>query len=146
MKIAIRREPIDGERRVAATPAAVAQYVTAGYAVTVEKGAGVAAGYADAAYSEAGATLAASIPLKGVDVLVHVRPLDAATIAALPKGAVTIGFASPASELDGVAALADRGVTAFSLELIPRISRAQSMDALTYSKPPCGSPASFRSS
>lgn len=131
MKIAVRREPIEGERRVAATPAAVAQYVAAGYTVTVEKGAGVAAGYADAAYGEAGATLAASIPLKSVDVLVHVRPLDAATIGALPTGAITIGFASPASELDGVAALAARGVTAFSLELIPRISRAQSMDALT---------------
>lgn len=131
MQIAIRREPIDGELRVAATPATVSQYVAAGYAVTVEKGAGVAAGHADAAYAEAGATLAASIPLSKVDVLAHVRPLDAATIAKLPKGAVTVGFASPASELDGVAALAARGVTAFSLELIPRISRAQSMDALT---------------
>jgi len=131
MKIAIRREPIEGERRVAATPAAVAQYVAAGYAVTLEKGAGVAAGYADAAYAEAGATLAASIPLKTVEVLVHVRPLEATTIAGLPKGAITIGFASPASELDGVEALAARGITAFSLELIPRISRAQSMDALT---------------
>lgn len=131
MKIAIRREPIEGERRVAATPAAVAQYVAAGYAVTLEKGAGVAAGYADAAYADAGATLAASIPLEATEVLVHVRPLDAATIAALPTGAITIGFASPASELDGVEALAARGITAFSLELIPRISRAQSMDALT---------------
>ncbi len=131
MQIAIRREPIDGELRVAATPATVSQYVAAGYAVTVEKGAGVAAGHADAAYADAGATLVASIPLAKINVLAHVRPLDAATIAALPKGAVTVGFASPASELDGVAALAERGVTAFSLELIPRISRAQSMDALT---------------
>ena len=131
MQIAIRREPIEGELRVAATPATVSQYVAAGYAVTVEKGAGVAAGHADAAYADAGATLAASIPLSKVDVLAHVRPLDAATIAKLRKGAITVGFASPASELDGVAALAARGVTAFSLELIPRISRAQSMDALT---------------
>ncbi|MCA1942887.1 MAG: Re/Si-specific NAD(P)(+) transhydrogenase subunit alpha [Yonghaparkia sp.] len=131
MKIAIRREPIEGERRVAATPAAVAQYVAAGYAVTVQKGAGLAAGYPDSAYAEAGAELAASIPLSKVDVLAHVRPLDRETIATLPKGAITVGFASPASELDGVQALADRGVTAFSLELIPRISRAQSMDALT---------------
>ncbi len=131
MKIAIRREPIEGERRVAATPAAVAQYIAAGYTVSVEKGAGIAAGYADAAYVDAGATLVVSIPLKTVEVLVHVRPLDAPTIGALPKGAITIGFASPASELDGVAALAARGITAFSLELIPRISRAQSMDALT---------------
>ncbi len=131
MHIAIRREPIDGELRVAATPATVSQYVAAGYAVTVEKGAGVAAGHADAAYAEAGASLAASIPLSKVDVLAHVRPLDAATIANLRKGAITVGFASPASELDAVAALAAREVTAFSLELIPRISRAQSMDALT---------------
>lgn len=131
MKIAIRREPIEGERRVAATPAAVAQYVAAGYAVTVQKGAGIPAGYPDAAYAEAGAELAASIPLAKVDVLAHVRPLDRDTIGTLPKGAITVGFASPASELDGVQALAVRGVTAFSLELIPRISRAQSMDALT---------------
>lgn len=131
MKIAIRREPIDGEKRVAATPAAVAQYVAAGFAVTVQNGAGVNAGYADAAYTEAGAELASSIPLASTQVLVHVRPLDAETIAALPSGAITIGFASPASELDGVEALAARGITAFSLELIPRISRAQSMDALT---------------
>ena len=131
MKIAIRREPIEGERRVAATPAAVVQYVAAGFVVTVEGGAGIAAGFADAAYAEAGATLAASILLTATEVLVHVRPLDAATIAALPKGAITIGFASPASELDGVEALAAKGITSFSLELIPRISRAQSMDALT---------------
>jgi len=131
MQIAIRREPIEGEKRVAATPATVSQYVTAGYSVVVEKGAGIAAGHADAAYAEAGASLVPTIPLPKTQVLAHVRPLDAATIATLPKGAVTIGFASPASELDGIAALATRGVTAFSLELIPRISRAQSMDALT---------------
>ena len=131
MQIAIRREPIEGERRVAATPATVSQYIAAGFAVTIEKGAGVAAGHADAAYADAGAQVVASIPLSKVQVLAHVRPLDSGTIAKLPKGALTIGFASPASELDAVAALAQRGVTAFSLELIPRISRAQSMDALT---------------
>jgi NAD(P) transhydrogenase subunit alpha len=131
MKIAVRREPIDGERRVAATPAAVARYVAAGFDVTVEKGAGVEAGYADTAYADAGAALAATVPLKSAEVVLHVRPLEATTIASLPKGAITIGFASPASELDGVEALAKREVTAFSLELIPRISRAQSMDALT---------------
>lgn len=131
MQIAIRREPIDGEKRVAATPATVSHYVQAGYTVAVQKGAGLAAGHPDAAYLEAGAELVASIPLSTTQVLAHVRPLDAATIAKLPQGAITVGFASPASELDAVAALAARGVTAFSLELIPRISRAQSMDALT---------------
>lgn len=131
MDIAVRREPIEGERRVAATPASTAHYLKNGLTVTIEREAGVDAGYPDAAYAEAGATLVDAIDLGRVDVLAHVRPLDAATIAALPSGAVTVGFASPASELEGVAALAARGVTAFSLELIPRISRAQSMDALT---------------
>lgn len=131
MQIAIRREPIAGERRVAATPASVAHYVSEGYQVVVERGAGALAGYPDEAYADAGATLVDSVDLSTADVLAHVRPLDVATVAALRPGAVTVGFAAPAGSLDTVAALADRGVTAFSLELVPRISRAQSMDALT---------------
>jgi NAD(P) transhydrogenase subunit alpha len=131
MKISVRREPIIGERRVAATPTAVAQYIAAGFTVSVEKGAGESAGYADDSYADAGADMVKTVPVKSAEILLHVRPLDPATIASLPKGAITIGFASPASELDGVEALAKREVTAFSLELIPRISRAQSMDALT---------------
>jgi len=131
MQIAIRREPIDGERRVAATPATVRQYVDSGYSVVVERGAGHAAGHADDSYVDAGATLVDTIDLAQADLLVHVRPLDLATIGALRDGAATVGFGAPAAELDAVQALADRGVTAFALELIPRISRAQSMDALT---------------
>lgn len=131
MQIAIRREPIEGERRVAATPATVATYVREGYQVVVERDAGAASGYPDQAYADAGATLVDAVDLDAADVLAHVRPLDPATIAALKPGAVTVGFAAPAGELEAVAALADRGVTAFALELVPRISRAQSMDALT---------------
>lgn len=131
MQIAIRREPIEGERRVAATPATAAHYVSEGYELVVERGAGALAGYPDEAYADAGASLVESVELASADVLAHVRPLDAATVAALRPGAVTVGFAAPAGSLDTVAALADRGVTAFSLELVPRISRAQSMDALT---------------
>lgn len=131
MQIAIRREPIPGEHRVAATPATVAQYISSGFTVSLERGAGIAAGYPDDAYRDAGAVLVDAVDLATADVVAHVRPLDTATIARLKKGAITIGFASPASELDGVSAMAQRGVTAFSLELIPRISRAQSMDALT---------------
>lgn len=131
MQIAIRREPIEGERRVAATPATVATYVREGYQVVVQRDAGAASGYPDAAYFDAGATLVDAVDLTAVDVLAHVRPLEPATIAALKPGAVTVGFAAPAGELDAVAALAARRVTAFSLELVPRISRAQSMDALT---------------
>ncbi len=131
MRIAVRREPDPGERRVAGTPESVRQLVGAGLEVTVEAGAGIAAGYPDADYAAAGATVSKKLDLAKTDVLAHVRPLGPDVIAALRTGAITVGLASPASELAGVAALRDRGVTAFALELVPRISRAQSMDALT---------------
>ncbi len=131
MRIAVRREPDPGERRVAGTPESVRQLVGVGLEVTVEAGAGIAAGYPDADYAAAGATVAKKLDLAKADVLAHVRPLGPDVITALRTGAITVGLASPASELAGVAALRDRGVTAFALELVPRISRAQSMDALT---------------
>jgi NAD(P) transhydrogenase subunit alpha len=129
--IAVRRERIPGERRVAATPETVKQLVGLGLDVQIEKGAGEAAGFSDAEYKEAGAKLVASIDLAKVDVLAHVRPLDPKDAKALKAGAVTVGLGSPASELPTVRALRDAKVTAFALELVPRISRAQSMDALT---------------
>lgn len=131
MRIAVLREPEPGERRVAATPETVAGYVAAGFQIDIEAGAGERAGIPDAAYRDAGATVTKTIAPKSVEVLAHVRPLSAAFAASLPAGAVTVGFGSPASELATVAALAKAKVTAFALELVPRISRAQSMDALT---------------
>jgi NAD(P) transhydrogenase subunit alpha len=131
LRIAVRREPDAGERRVAATPESVAQLVAVGLDVVVEAGAGTLAGYPDADYTAAGATVTKKLDAGKADALVHVRPLAAELIAGLKKGAVTVGLASPASELAGVAASRDRGVTAFALELVPRISRSQSMDALT---------------
>jgi len=131
MSIAVQREPHEGERRVAATPESVRQLVASGLAVTVETGAGLDAGHPDAAYEEAGAAIAARLDLATADALLHVRPLSPATIAQLPAGAVTVGLASPATELPSVVAARDAKVTAFALELVPRISRAQSMDALT---------------
>jgi len=129
--ISVRRERIPGERRVAATPETVAQLIGLGHAVQVEKGAGEAAGFPDAAYTEAGAKIVATITPAKVDVLAHVRPLTAADAKALPAGAVTVGLLSPASETATVKALRDAKITSFALELVPRISRAQSMDALT---------------
>ena len=129
--IAVRRERIPGERRVAATPETVKQLVGLGLAVEIEKGAGEAAGYSDAEYKDAGAKLVASVDLSKVGVLAHVRPLDVKDAKALKAGTVTVGLGSPASELPTVRALRDAKVTAFALELVPRISRAQSMDALT---------------
>ncbi|MBX3116119.1 MAG: Re/Si-specific NAD(P)(+) transhydrogenase subunit alpha [Cryobacterium sp.] len=131
MRVGVTREKRTGERRVAATPETVQQLVGLGLDVTVEKGAGAEAGYSDSSFKEAGATIAAALPYSSLDVLLHVRPLSPATVKLLKKGAVTIGLASPSTELPTVSALASGKITSFALELIPRISRAQSMDALS---------------
>ena len=131
MIVGVLKEPISGENRVAATPESVKQLVGKGLKVTVQKGAGVLAGYADDDYKAAGATVAPTVDPGKVDVLAHVRPLAPATIKKLTKGTVTVGLMSPASETEAVKALRDNKITSFALELVPRISRAQSMDALT---------------
>lgn len=131
MIVGVLKEPISGEKRVAATPESVKQLTGVGLKVTVQKGAGQAAGYSDADYAAAGATIAASVDPGKVDVLAHVRPLQTSVIKKLKKGAITVGLCSPASETEAVKALAGAKVTSFALELVPRISRAQSMDALT---------------
>ncbi|MFI2566544.1 NAD(P) transhydrogenase subunit alpha [Paenarthrobacter sp. NPDC018779] len=131
MKAGIARETLDGERRVAATPETVKQLVALGLAVEVESGAGVASGHSDDDYRSAGATLVPSLDLGTLDIYCHVRPLDPATAGGLRRGTVTVGLGSPSSELPTVRALAAGGITSFALELVPRISRAQSMDALT---------------
>jgi len=131
MRIAATREAgIGGERRVAITPETVAQYTAAGLDVTVEPGAGEQAGHPDSAYKAAGATLG-KVDLTKVDVLAHVSPIPVATAKKLKAGAVTVGLAAPGSDPAATAALRDGKVTSFALELLPRISRAQSMDALT---------------
>ncbi len=131
MKVGIGRERHEGERRVAATPETVAQMTKLGVGVLIESGAGTAAGHPDAAYMEAGASVVAELPVAELDVYCHVRPLTPERAAQMHPEMITIGLAAPAAELPTVAALAKAGVTAFALELVPRISRAQSMDALT---------------
>ncbi len=131
MKAGIARERREGERRVAATPETVKQLAGLGLEVLLESGAGLESGHPDEAYKEAGAWIVRELDLGTVDLLLHVRPLDPDMAKSLKQGAVTVGLASPSSELPTVRALADAGVTSFALELVPRISRAQSMDALT---------------
>jgi H+-translocating NAD(P) transhydrogenase subunit alpha len=116
---------------VAATPESAKQLVALGVELLIEAGAGTAAGHPDAAYLQSGAQIVPELDLAQLDVLAHVRPLDPNTVRSLKRGAITAGLASPSSELPTVEALADAGVTAFALELVPRISRAQSMDALS---------------
>lgn len=131
MILGVAKENIAGEKRVAQTPETVNALTALGFNVHVEKGAGEAAGYPDKDYEVAGAKLVKTVDLSKIDALAHVRPLPTAIITKLKKGAITVGLCSPASEAASVKALAKNGTTSFALELVPRISRAQSMDALT---------------
>lgn len=133
MKVAAPRERAADERRVALVPDSVTKLVAAHLEVSVESGAGEGAFLADDAFRQAGATVVAdeSALLRDADAVLKVQPPSNAEIGLLKKGVVLISFLQPATQADTVKALAARGVTSFSLELLPRISRAQSMDALS---------------
>ena len=129
MRIGVPRESAAGERRVALVPEVVAKLVEAGHEVLVERGAGSAASFEDDAYEQAGAQLADSA--WDADVVVKVQKPTAEETARLRAGAVLIGFLEPLTDPEGIDRLAARGVTAFAMESIPRITRAQAMDALS---------------
>lgn len=131
VKVAVASESLRGERRVALVPDVVTSLCKAGLEVVVQTGAGAAALASDAAFVGAGAEVVDAVEASAVDVLLHVRPLPTAVIGKLRPGTITIGFCSPSTELPMVEALRDARVTSFAIELVPRISRAQSMDALT---------------
>ena len=133
MKICVLTESRPGERRVALTPDIVAKLVGEGWDVTVQAGAGVAANYPDAAYIEAGATLAqgAEAALQGAAVVAKVNAPSADEAALLPSGAIAMSFLQPGQSEEALKVMAARNVTAVSFDLLPRISRAQSMDALS---------------
>jgi NAD(P) transhydrogenase subunit alpha len=133
VKVAVPKERTPEERRVALVPDTATKLVAAKLEVGVEAGAGAEAFVTDEAYQAAGAKLVSSASdlLKDADAVLKVQAPDAKEIGLLKNGAVLISFLQPATQGDIVKALAKRGVTAFSLELVPRISRAQSMDALS---------------
>ena len=124
----VPRETTPGERRVALVPDSVSRLAQAGIDVVVERGAGVAASFEDNAYREAGA--ATGDPWTG-DAVVKVQKPSAEETARLRNGQVVVGFLEPLTDADVIARLAERGVVAFALESIPRITRAQAMDALS---------------
>jgi H+-translocating NAD(P) transhydrogenase subunit alpha len=131
MKVGIPRETWPGEARVAVIPAAVAGLITSGLEVVVEQDAGVAAGFPDDAYRAQGATVASRADVfRSADVVLQVRATPGEP-ALLRSGQAVIGFADPLGAPQAVRALAATGVTLFSMELMPRITRAQSMDALS---------------
>ena len=133
MKVAIPKERAEDERRVALVPDTATKLIAAGLEVSVEEGAGSSAFVTDKAYQKAGVKVVkgAATLLKDADVVLKVQAPAAGEVDLLQKGAVLISFLQPATQGDIVRSLAKRGVTAFSLELVPRISRAQSMDALS---------------
>ncbi|MDQ2861063.1 MAG: Re/Si-specific NAD(P)(+) transhydrogenase subunit alpha [Pseudomonadota bacterium] len=131
--VAVTRERHVGETRVAITPDAVKKLLGLGLTVVVEAGAGLAASAADADYAAAGARLAPDLAgtLDGADILLKVRGPEQEEIAALKAGAVVVGLLNPHQDRALVEALARGRLTAFAMEFVPRISRAQAMDALS---------------
>lgn len=131
MRIAVPKEIKSGEKRVALVPDIISKLTKAGLEVVIESGAGVNAQAADQDFKAAGAEVKSGDVLTGADVVLSVQPLTPAQMKSLKKGAITISFLSPTGSVDSIDAAVAAGVTAFSLEMVPRISRAQSMDALT---------------
>ena len=131
MRIAVPKEIREGEKRVALVPDIINKLTRLGYEVSIESGAGTHSQATDEDFKSAGASVVNGDVLKDADVVLSVSPLTPAQMSSLKKGALTISFLSPVTAVDSIEAAANAGVTAFSLELVPRISRAQSMDALT---------------
>ena len=133
MRVAVPAEIVQGEKRVALVPEVIPQLVKLGHTVTVQAGAGMKAGFPDEAYSAAGATIVpeASGVYANADLILKVqRPTDA-ELDALPSGATLIGLLQPAADPSIFRELASRGITALTMELVPRTTRAQMMDALS---------------
>ncbi len=133
MKVAIPKETAEGERRVALVPDTATKLIGAGLQVSIQAGAGASAYLTDSAYQAVGVTVEPdeSALFKDAGAVLKVQPPDQSEVRLLPRSSVLISFLQPATEAGIVHALAAQGVTAFSLELVPRISRAQSMDALS---------------
>ena len=132
MKIAVSAETYPGESRVAATPDTVKAYVKKGLDVAIEAGAGAGAFISDDAFAGAGAKVVnGGAALKDADVLLSVRRPEAKTTAGLKQGAIVAAILDPYGDRAGLETLAKQGLTLFAMELMPRITRAQSMDVLS---------------
>lgn len=133
MRLAVPTETKPGENRVALVPDALAKLVKAGVSIEVQAGAGARAGFSDEAYLNAGAEVVTDLAalLGSADLVARVQPPSIEEAEALREGCSLVSFLAPASHLDLVRALTARSISAYSFELVPRISRAQSMDALS---------------
>ena len=137
MEVAVLKETYPGEQRVALIPASIPKLEKSGFHVFVETGAGDAAGFADQLYVDAGAQVVDRSELANADVFLQVRSLGANTVEGrsdldlLSQGKIVIGMCDPLGQPESIAEMASHGVTQFALEMVPRISRAQSMDVLS---------------
>jgi NAD(P) transhydrogenase subunit alpha len=131
MKIGVPRETVAGETRVASTPEVVKKLAGKGVEILVERGAGARACYPDEAYAAAGAQLVERAAAWSADILLKVRKPAADEVSGMRDGAVYVGFTESCGEDEAIGAMQARGIRVLSVERIPRISRAQSMDALS---------------
>lgn len=131
--IAVPREMAEGERRVAIVPEITQKLIKAGHEVRIEHNAGTGAFYPDDMYEAAGAKIVSSRTdlFRGAQIALCVQPLTVADVDLLAEGTIVIGFMNPGRNRDAIIRMRDRKITAFALELVPRITRAQSMDALS---------------
>ena len=129
MKVGVPKETAAGERRVALVPEVIKKMAAKGFEVVVEPGAGEDAMLADSVYEDAGATLSEDV--WSADVVAKVAGPSDEEISKLGDSTVLVGFLGPLTNTDGISALAKAGATSFAMEAIPRISRAQAMDALS---------------
>ena len=133
MQIGVPKETWPGEVRAAMVPANASKLIKQGFSVVVQSGVGLASGYTDADYAEAGASVSddRSALLAGSDIVMSVRKPDAQDVSALKSGALYISFLDPFNEKPLVESIAAQGATAISMEMVPRSTRAQKMDALS---------------
>jgi NAD(P) transhydrogenase subunit alpha len=131
MRIGVPKETAPGEHRVALVPEVVAKLKAKGLDVIVQSGAGEDALLSDAAYAEAGAQIGDAATVWGADVVITIAPPGPEQIRSLGSGSILIGFLAPLTSPTTTRALSDAGATAFAMEAIPRITRAQAMDALS---------------
>ena len=131
MRVAVAKEIRAGEKRVALVPDIISKLTKAGLDVVIESNAGLASEYSDQQFTDAGAQVKSGDVLVNADVVLSVQPLTPVQIKTLKKGCITISFLSATTSAESIEAAVLAGVTSISLEMVPRISRAQSMDALT---------------
>lgn len=133
MRIAVPRESADGETRVAATPDTIQKFVQTGNTVSVQTGAGEAAGHPDSQFTEAGASITPDFAatVSGADAVLKVQKPTTEEIGQIPDGSIVIGYLDPLTDDATAQALSAKKISAFAMEAIPRTTRAQSMDSLS---------------